>query len=88
MATEYRDERLVKELEAEIERNNCGVDDCLWIVCCGVFAAICVLPKYNKRQTAQSKLMIELAKPIRPKGQSNTPPPPSYEKPLPSASGN
>jgi hypothetical protein len=61
--TEYRDERLCRELEAEIEQNECGPADALWCLCCGVFGLICIVPKYNKRKFANDRLLAELAKP-------------------------
>ncbi|EPB82425.1 hypothetical protein HMPREF1544_10812, partial [Mucor circinelloides 1006PhL] len=52
MSVQYRDEALIKQLEAEIEENECGASDCLWFFCCGVFGLICIIPKYNKRKFA------------------------------------
>lgn len=61
--TEYRNEKLIKELEAEIEENECGASDCLWCFCCGVLGLICIVPKYNKRKLASDRLIIEYQKP-------------------------
>lgn len=61
--TEYRDEKLVAELEKEIQDNECGIDDLFWCCCCGVFGLICIVPKYNKRKLANDRLIIELQKP-------------------------
>lgn len=71
MATviEYRDEKLCKELEQQIEENECGVFDCLMCFCFGGLGLICIVPKYNKRKLANDRLLLELAKP------KYTPPP-------------
>ncbi|KAL7320031.1 hypothetical protein PS15m_003102 [Mucor circinelloides] len=63
MSVQYRDEALIKQLEAEIEENECGASDCLWFFCCGVFGLICIIPKYNKRKFANDRLILELSKP-------------------------
>ncbi|CAO3640401.1 unnamed protein product [Mucor hiemalis] len=66
MATEYRDEKLVKELEKEVDENECGVFDCLMCFCFGGLGLICIVPKYNKRKFASDRLLLELAKPKNP----------------------
>lgn len=66
MATEYRDEKLIKELEKDIEENECGVFDCLMCYLFGGFGLICIVPKYNKRKLANDRLLLELAKPKNP----------------------
>ncbi|KAG2199059.1 hypothetical protein INT46_011054 [Mucor plumbeus] len=63
MSTVYRDEALIKQLEAEIEENECGASDCLWFFCCGIFGLVCIIPKYNKRKFANDRLILELSKP-------------------------
>jgi hypothetical protein len=63
---EYRDEKLVKELEKEVEENECGVFDCLMCFCFGGLGLICIVPKYNKRKFASDRLLLELAKPKNP----------------------
>ncbi|GAA5798843.1 hypothetical protein HPULCUR_004249 [Helicostylum pulchrum] len=70
--TEYRNEKLIKELEKEVEENECGVSDCCWCFCCGIFGLVCIVPKYNARKLANDRLLLELAKPKRPQ-QANPP---------------
>ena len=66
MTTEYRDEKLIKQLEAEVEENECGVMDCLMCFCFGGLGLVCIVPKYNKRKFASDRLLLELAKPKNP----------------------
>lgn len=63
----YRDERLIRKLEQDMEENECGASDCLWLFCCGVFGLVCVVPKYNKRKFTSELLLNELKKPEQPK---------------------
>lgn len=80
MATEYRDEKLIKQLELEVEENECGVFDCLMCFCFGGLGLICIVPKYNKRKFASDRLLLELAKPKNPNSS-----PPRSEAVIPPA---
>lgn len=64
--SEYRNEKLIKELEKEVEENECGISDCCWCFCCGIFGLVCIIPKYNQRKLANDRLLLELAKPKKP----------------------
>jgi hypothetical protein len=80
----YRNEKLIRELERDLEENECGASDCLWLFCCGIFGLVCVIPKYNKRKFANDRLLDEMKKPERPRTDQDqnvfTPPLPAYSK--------
>ncbi|GJJ69996.1 hypothetical protein EMPS_02345 [Entomortierella parvispora] len=57
-----RNEALIAQYQREIAENEIGCSDIAWFICCGPFALICCLPKYNAQQRAQTNLNIELAK--------------------------
>jgi hypothetical protein len=61
LMTEYRDEKLIKQLEAEIEANKSDFVDCLSCLCFGELALLS--PKVNKRAQAEDRLILELKKP-------------------------
>jgi hypothetical protein len=64
---EYRDEKLVKELERQMEENECDASDCFRLFACHFLGLVCIIPKYNRRKFASDRLLIELQKPKRPK---------------------
>ncbi|KAI1319594.1 hypothetical protein EDD11_003587 [Mortierella claussenii] len=57
-----RNDALIAQYQKEIADNQLGCSDVFWFLCCGPFALICCLPKYNKQQAAQTALAVELAK--------------------------
>ncbi|KAF9081737.1 hypothetical protein BGX23_000516 [Mortierella sp. AD031] len=58
-----RDQAAINQYQNTIRDNELGCSDICWFLCCGPFALICCLPKYNASQDARTKLQIELAKP-------------------------
>ncbi|GJJ77773.1 hypothetical protein EMPS_10132 [Entomortierella parvispora] len=60
--TYQRNDALIAQYQKEIQDNQIGCSDIAWFICCGPFALICCLPKYNAQQRAQTNLSIELAK--------------------------
>ncbi|KAF9933618.1 hypothetical protein FBU30_005057 [Linnemannia zychae] len=60
---ERRNQALIQQYQQTIQDNEIGCSDIFWFICCGPFALICCLPKYNASQDAKTKLQIELAKP-------------------------
>ncbi|KAF9418943.1 hypothetical protein BGZ94_009559 [Podila epigama] len=57
-----RNNALIAQYQKEIEDNNLDLSDACWFICCGPFALICCLPKYNAQQRAKANLAIELSK--------------------------
>ncbi|KAI9354936.1 hypothetical protein BD770DRAFT_444842 [Pilaira anomala] len=70
--TEYRNEALVRQLQREIEENECGFADCCLCFFCGFFSLICIIPRYNARKLARDRLLIEMGKPTKPPPQQQT----------------
>lgn len=67
--TEYRNEALVRQLQREIEENECGFADCCLCFFCCFFGLICIIPRYNARKLARDRLLIEMGKPTKPPQQ-------------------
>jgi len=57
-----RNNALIAQYQREIAENELDCSDICWFICCGPFALICCLPKYNAQQRAKTNLNIELAK--------------------------
>ncbi|KAF9969170.1 hypothetical protein BGZ73_008599 [Actinomortierella ambigua] len=59
-----RDYAAIERYQQEIKENEIGCSDIFWFICCGPFALICCLPKYNRQQELRRQIDIELAKPV------------------------
>ncbi|KAF9164265.1 hypothetical protein DFQ27_008296 [Actinomortierella ambigua] len=59
-----RDHAAIEKYQQEIKENEIGCSDIFWFICCGPFALICCLPKYNRQQELRRQIDIELAKPV------------------------
>jgi hypothetical protein len=61
--TEYRDEKLIKQLEAEIEENKLDSVDLMGCFAFGDLFSFCLLSKTAKLERAEKRLALELKKP-------------------------
>ncbi|KAI8065588.1 hypothetical protein BC940DRAFT_72967, partial [Gongronella butleri] len=61
----YLNEARVHQLQQEIEANSCDICDICLYIWLGPFALFCVMPKWNKKNKAETELKIELTKPRR-----------------------